>query len=152
MPLKISPTLAVSAQPAIEQHANASSEETKGSLTKYTTHAESSDPMIVNYRTASVDSDFRPVIDPRVKREIRELQRGETIKLWQYGVDRDGKADRPRAWKLYDPETLPMVYRSQFHDSEGVNGFPGNVILGGRAKVTCKEIDSTNTAGVQGNS
>jgi hypothetical protein len=96
-------------------------------------HAEAG--TIVNFRTASVDSDFRPVTDPRVKREIRELQRGETIYMWQHGVDRDGNPDRPRAWKLYDPHKLPMVYQYQYHDSEGVNGLLGNVILGGRAMV-----------------
>jgi hypothetical protein len=94
-----------------------------------------SEPTAVNFRTANVDASFRPVSDPRVKREIRELQRGETITLWQHGIDRDGDANKPRAWKLYDPDNLPMVYQNQYHDSEGVNGFPGNVIPGGRAMV-----------------
>jgi hypothetical protein len=73
-------------RPASSNTLTPAAKKPKVPLTKYTTHAESSDPMVMNYRTANVDADFRPVTDPRVKREIRDLQRGETIELWQYGI------------------------------------------------------------------
>ncbi|KAK0104408.1 hypothetical protein ONS95_004702 [Cadophora gregata] len=62
----------------------------------------------------------------------RQIQK--TIPGWQLGIDRDG-GDDPSKWKFYDPDVVPKITQSTFHDSAGIHGLPANVILGERAVV-----------------
>jgi hypothetical protein len=51
------------------------------------------------------------------------------------GIDSDGDPDRPDTWLVYDPEILPDINATDYHDSSGTSGFPCNVVLGDRAVV-----------------